>query len=54
MFRFFSLDEKEREHLIACLQNTQQEFLIAYDSIDDAMKWKVDGGIWSPPAGKAQ
>jgi len=54
MFLFFNLNNLERHNLLMCLEETKHEFLIAYDSVDDAIKWKVDGGTWSPPMGEGQ
>lgn len=47
----FKLSPKERVDLIEALQATTHEFLLAYDDIDGAMKYQVDGCIWSPPIG---
>lgn len=33
------------------LKDAKWEVLIAYDEIDGSFKFKIDGGVWSPPFG---
>jgi hypothetical protein len=52
MREIVALDANERAELIEDLQSASIEFLIAYDEIDEAIKWKVNGGIWVRPMGR--
>jgi len=47
-----SLNRDEVNQLIHALQASTHEVLVGFDPIDDAFKWKIDGGLWSPPMGR--
>lgn len=47
-----SLNRDEVNQLIHALQVSTHEVLVGFDPIDDAFKWKIDGGLWSPPMGR--
>jgi hypothetical protein len=50
----YSLNRDEVHYLIGALQNSKVEVLVGTDPIDDAFKFKIDGGIWSPPIGRGK
>ena len=41
----------DAEMLAEALTSARFEVLVAFDPIDAAFKFKIDGGTWSPPMG---
>jgi hypothetical protein len=49
-----TLSAAEREEIAEMFKHPAWEVIIAFDPIDQAFKFKVDQGIWSPPFGAFQ
>lgn len=43
------LTPDQAKDIADALSRAHFEVLAAYDPIDDAVKFKIDGGTWSPP-----
>ncbi len=46
------LSPDEVAYIIAKMRAALYEVLVAVDPADQSFKIKIDGGTWSPPAGK--
>jgi hypothetical protein len=46
------LSPADAEQVAGFIGHAKTEILVAVDTIDEAFKIKIDGGIWSPPLGK--
>lgn len=46
------LNVEDRAQVAMALARAKYEVLVAVDTIDEAFKIKIDGGIWSPPLGR--
>lgn len=43
------LTPDQAEFIAEALAEVKYELLAAYDPIDQSIKFKIDGGTWSPP-----